>query len=419
MQNEETIRHKAPQRYSQPEDDEDLEDEPYDDRMHQSHLKEDILYAISHNELRESFGNLTHGISKELDDEKRLIDERLTRQIIEDSYKLPTEHIMKYSTLDHRAKDVILDDLTNYYDEENRELVEILDEQKKYKTDLETKIMEEDTNELDNNHRNVYFYEKEGKLLDERIGIMQNRIRHLAQNNEHIKRKTEYMDEKKNEYLIRRKEKLERERILEEHRIKKQEDVRRRHIENAAFFGPSSKDKRDDRNQEIQKVRKDVKAEKNLIQNLTSKQYEFNKQKNEQKILMAKIDRTAKMTKKAELGREKYTRKKEESRAALIDTQKKNEELRLMLENLEKQEKGHLEALNKTLVNQNKSYQTLNDIKNKKLSLGDVEGLLMSKIVEHKIEEKNKTKGPDRNRKVSTSATKRKLMNKTNTNLYP
>jgi hypothetical protein len=87
-----------------------------------------------------------------------------------------------------------------------------------------------------------------------------------------------------------------------------------------------------------------------------------------------------------------------------------------MLETLEKQEKNHLEQLNKTLVNQNKSYQTLNDIKNKKLSLGDVEGLLRSKISDNKIEEKIKAMGP-RTRKVSTSATKRKFMNKTSSNL--
>lgn len=117
MQNEENVRQKAPQRYSQPgnplhpkpqsknfpptEDDEDLDDQPYEDTLHRSHnnhLKEEILQAIGCPGPRESYGNLTHGISKELDDEKRLIDERMTRQIIEDSYKLPTEHIMKYST---------------------------------------------------------------------------------------------------------------------------------------------------------------------------------------------------------------------------------------------------------------------------------------------------------------------------------
>jgi hypothetical protein len=315
---------------------------------------------------------------------------------------------------------VILDDLTTYYDEENRELVEILDEQKKYKADLETKIMEEDNNELDNNYRNVYFYEKEGKLLDERISIMQNRIRHLAQNNDHIKKKTEYMDHKKDEYLVRRKEKLELESMVEERRLQRQEEIRLKNIENSAFFGPSSKDKREERNQGIEKIRKDAKLEKNLIGNLTSKQFEFNKQKNEQKILMSKIDRTAKMTRKTELDREKYSQKKEDSRLALIQTQKKNEELRIMLDTLEKQEKSHLEQLNKTLVNQNKSYQTLNDIKNKKLSLGDVEGLLRSKISDNKIEEKIKAMGTStRTRKPSTSATKRKLMNKTSSNLIP
>jgi hypothetical protein len=280
--------------------------------------------------------------------------------------------------------------------------------------------MEEDNNELDNNYRNVYFYEKEGKLLDERISIMQNRIRHLAQNNDHIKKKTEYMDQKKDEYLVRRKEKLELERLVEERRLQRQEEIRLKNIENSAFFGPSSKDKREERNQGIAKIRKDAKLEKNLIGNLTSKQFEFNKQKNEQKILMSKIDRTAKMTRKAELDREKYSQKKEDSRLALIHTQKKNEELRIMLETLEKQEKNHLEQLNKTLVNQNKSYQTLNDIKNKKLSLGDVEGLLRSKISDNKIEEKIKAIGTStRTRKVSTSATKRKLMNKTSINLIP
>ena len=57
-------------------------------------MKNEIDLAVKSNNPQIS-GNYTKLISDALDDEKRMIDEKITRQVIEDSYKLPTEHIMK------------------------------------------------------------------------------------------------------------------------------------------------------------------------------------------------------------------------------------------------------------------------------------------------------------------------------------
>merc|ERR1711998_473968 len=104
-------RNKRIHRYSNNEDEEDLQDIEYDEydyNQRGSILKNEIDLAVKSNNPRIS-GNYTKLISDALDDEKRMIDEKITRQVIEDSYKLPTEHIMKYSTLDQEAKNVILD----------------------------------------------------------------------------------------------------------------------------------------------------------------------------------------------------------------------------------------------------------------------------------------------------------------------
>merc|ERR1711957_405225 len=131
MLGEEDHKIKGSNRYSNIDDDEDLQEvsyDEYDENARGTLLKNEIDLAIKQNNHQLS-GCYTQLISVALDDEKRLIDEKITRQVIEDSYKLPTEHIMKYSTLDQQAKNVILDDLTNYYDEENKELKEILVDQ--------------------------------------------------------------------------------------------------------------------------------------------------------------------------------------------------------------------------------------------------------------------------------------------------
>ena len=129
MTSEEKSRHKAPNRYSHAEDDDELVDVGYDEHSNSKYNKSALLKFEVENAIKgpqdPSYQTYTQGISNQLDDEKRHIDVKMTRQIIEDSYKLPTEHIMKYSTLDQKAKEVILDDLTAYYEEENKELYEI------------------------------------------------------------------------------------------------------------------------------------------------------------------------------------------------------------------------------------------------------------------------------------------------------
>lgn len=160
---------------------------------------------------------------------------------------------------------------------------------------------------------------------------MQNRIKHLEMNNDHIMKKTEYMDRKKEDYLERRKDKLLRDKILDDHRRKEVEEIRRKQKNHNPFFLEGKEKNRTNKelkNTELAKIREESLLEKDLIQNLTAKQFEFNKQKNEQKILMSKIDKIAKATKKAEQGRSKYNKKKEESRNQLIQTQHQNEELR-------------------------------------------------------------------------------------------
>lgn len=414
MLGEEDHRIKGSNRYSNIDDDEDLQEVEYDEydiNGRGSLLKNEIDLAVKHHNPQFS-GNYTKLISDALDDEKRLIDEKITRQVIEDSYKLPTEHIMKYSTLDQQAKNVILDDLTNYYDEENKELKEILVDQRKYKNEIQELAFEDQTDELKDNKSNINFYDKEAKLLDERIGIMKNRIQHLELNNEHVQKKVEQMDKKKDFYLEKRLDKLKREAKIEEMKRNEEEEIKRKIKANNAFFAQKSKEKtiKELKNDELSQIKQSAKAEKDLLVDLNEKQSEFNQQKNEQKILMMKIDKAAKETRKAEDARTKYAQKKEESKFQLITAQNKNEELRTFQDDLEKKEKAQLEKLNKTLCNQNKSFQTLADIKNKKLTLGDVESQLQSKISEKKVFRSSKRIG-SKERLVSTSASRKHLAN--------
>jgi len=159
---------------------------------------------------------------------------------------------------------------------------------------------------------------------------MKNRIQHLELNNEHVQKKVQQMDKKKDFYLEKRLDKLKREAKIEEMKRNESEEIKRKIKANNAFFAQKSKEKtvKELKHDELSQIKQSAKAEKDLLVDLNEKQSEFNQQKNEQKILMMKIDKAAKETRKAEDAREKYAQKKEESKFQLITAQNKNEELR-------------------------------------------------------------------------------------------
>lgn len=204
--------------------------------------------------------------------------------------------------------------------------------------------------------------------MEERIITMQNRIRHLASNNEHIEKKTSWMEQKRENYLERRREKLKREEILKEQKQQRLEEIRRRNYEHNPFMIDKTKDRTPKTTKviELARFKSGVQDEKKLLHDLNEKQTKFNHQKNQQKILMVKIDKAAKDAKKIEAERFKKKAAEKESRKMLIQRQNENERLKNMLEELETTEKMELEKFNKTLCNQNKTYQALRDVENRK-----------------------------------------------------